>query len=195
MKILSRRAVTVLVFGILAAARSAAAQYDGAPHGLQALVPSETLARNPSAGLPLNLSAPPEVHLLADQMWQRSPTFRRQATRLAAAPELRITIRQGLPRHSGMTRAETTCYREGGLIARAETWIPSGSDAVELLAHELEHIIEQLDDVDLPELQKHADSGVRAGSVPGQFETVRAITIGRLVAKEMRNRPVVMAAR
>jgi hypothetical protein len=115
--------------------------------------------------------------------------------RLAAAPGLQITISQGRARPAGMTRAETTCYREGGLVARAEMWIPLGIEAVELLAHELEHIIEQLDDVDLPALQKHAGSGVRTGSTPGQFETVRAITVGRLVAKEMRNRPVLMAAR
>jgi hypothetical protein len=93
-----------------------------------------------------------------------------------------------------MIRAETTCYRTRGAIARADVWIPVGADAVELLAHELEHVIEQLDDVDLPALQKFADSGVRVDPA-GQFETDRAITIGRLVAKEMRNRPVLMAAR
>jgi hypothetical protein len=197
MKILSRRVVTLFAFGLLAAARAAGAQTaaTGADRGSLVLLPSETLARNPSAGLPLNLVAPPEVHLLAEQMWRRSPSFRRQAMRLAAAPGLRITISQGRARPAGMTRAETTCHREGGLVTRAEMWIPLGIEAVELLAHELEHIIEQLDDVDLPDLQKQAGSGVRTGPTPGQFETVRAITVGRLVAKEMWSRPVLMAAR
>jgi hypothetical protein len=189
--------VSLVVFAVLAAAPPAAAQSETAESDYRSpeLLTPETSARGASATLPLDLLAPAEVHRLAEQMWHKSPTFRRQATRLAAAPGLRIAIRQGQRRSVGTTRAETTCYRERGLLARAEMWIPIGPDAIELLAHELEHIIEQLDEVDLPALQKHAGSGVHAGPVPGQFETIRAMTVGQLVAKEMKGGPVVMAAR
>ena len=55
-----------------------------------------------------------------------------------------------------------------------------------MVAHELEHIIEQLDDVDLREKARRARSGVRL--IQGNdlvFETLRARRIGRRVLEEV----------
>ena len=55
-------------------------------------------------------------------------------------------------------------------------------DAAELIAHELEHILEQLDGVDL---QAQAGNGVVWKAGDGAFETRRAIEAGRRVAREI----------
>ena len=59
----------------------------------------------------------------------------------------------------------------------------------ELVAHELEHVVEQLDRVDLPRRATAAASGVTRGPrgalFPEYFETERARQIGRRVAGEV----------
>jgi len=54
-----------------------------------------------------------------------------------------------------------------------------------LIAHEFEHIIEQLDGVDLPLMASRTASGVHR--VPGSehFETDRAIAAGHRVSEEV----------
>ena len=62
---------------------------------------------------------------------------------------------------------------------------PSG-DPVLLIAHEFEHILEQLDGVDLPSMATRVATGVRLVPESGHFETDRAIAAGRQVASEVR---------
>jgi hypothetical protein len=158
------------------------------------LVPVSDASQPSMPAGPPTLIASADIRQLAAEMWQGSPTFRRQSARLAAAPGLQITIRQGVPKRDATTRAETTCRRAAGVLVHADVWIPYGIEAYELLAHELEHVIEQLDELDLPALERQSGSGVWA-STRGQFETVRATAVGRIVAREMWNRPAVVAAR
>ncbi|MEP6918333.1 MAG: hypothetical protein ABJC89_21985 [Acidobacteriota bacterium] len=194
MKIYSRFAILAASVFLFVAPRSDAQSVTSAPAELAWMsAASEPSTPSGPAGPP-NLIAAPDIRQLAATMWQGSPTFRRQSARIAAAPGLQISIQQGMPKPGAPTRAETTCRREAGVLVSATVWIPYGYDAYELLAHELEHIIEQLDDLDLPALERQSGSGVW-GSARGQFETVRATAIGRLVAKEMWNRPAVVAAR
>lgn len=67
--------------------------------------------------------------------------------------------------------------------------IGSLDDQVELIAHEIEHVIEQLDGVDLRVRATLPASGVRSRDHGDEFETTRAIRVGRMVAAEVR-RPV-----
>jgi hypothetical protein len=55
-----------------------------------------------------------------------------------------------------------------------------------LIAHEFEHILEQLDEVDLPSMAARPATGVH--TVPGSdhFETDRAIAAGRAVRAEVK---------
>ena len=71
----------------------------------------------------------------------------------------------------------------GQLIASVE--INPYGDFTELLAHELEHVIEQLDGIDLAAKATVARSGVR-NCADGTFETSRAVRVGALVALEAR---------
>jgi hypothetical protein len=53
---------------------------------------------------------------------------------------------------------------------------------VEYLAHELEHVLEQIEGVDLVRLKRQRVDGV--AHVGGQDETARARSVGRAVARE-----------
>jgi len=131
--------------------------------------------------LPPNVQMPAEYDDLVDAMLLSSPTFRAQCTRIARAPQLHITVRRSLfaPPQSAMTRL----VRQAGRLD-AEVELSPFGDVVLLIAHEFEHIIEQLDGVDLGSLAGRSGTGVRTDPRTGQFETERAIAIGQRVARE-----------
>ncbi len=67
----------------------------------------------------------------------------------------------------------------------AHVTVPHGD--VEMIAHELEHIIEQLDEVDLAQKARRSRSGVRAtDGGRSVFETTRALHVGLRVVQEAR---------
>jgi hypothetical protein len=69
--------------------------------------------------------------------------------------------------------------------------IPALDNVVELIAHEIEHVIEQLDGIDLPAHAARKDSSVtELESDETMFETVRARRVGALVASEVRQQAV-----
>ena len=77
----------------------------------------------------------------------------------------RIEIRAGTPQRATVY-LELTLWR-----------------APELLAHEIEHVLEQIDGVNLRALASTGVQGVRR--IGDAYETSRAIAIGRLVADEV----------
>ena len=66
----------------------------------------------------------------------------------------------------------------------ADIEILSVLDLTELIAHEFEHVLEQLDGVDLQALAHTGDARQLAD---GAFETARAVTAGQRVAGEVVN--------
>jgi hypothetical protein len=132
---------------------------------------------------PPNLAVPSAYQPAVATMLERSPMFRRQCLRLAAAPHLAVVVRITHPNNAG-PRARTQIRREGGQLS-ADVEINPYGDFSELLAHELEHIIEQLDGIDLAAKSNVARSGVRL-CADGTFETSRAVRVGTLVALEAR---------
>ena len=119
------------------------------------------------------------------EMCRRSPTFRRQLIRLADAPGLVVTVAVRRARPSSDAEATTRFAREHRRLRRADVEIGPADNAslVELIAHELEHVLEQLDDVNLtatgprPRRQLNRRQG-------RSFETARARQIGLDVAAE-----------
>jgi Tol biopolymer transport system component len=89
---------------------------------------------------------------------------------------------EDLPRRPSLSRARTVLGRKDSSLASANVYLKPSLDAPELIAHELEHILEQLDGVDL---QAQAGNGVVWKSGDGDFETRRAIEAGRRVAREI----------
>ena len=125
---------------------------------------------------------PGATRRLLERMWRGSATFRRQCARLADA-RAAVAIDFHHSRQAN-TDAETVVTQRGGLRAT----IHLRADDVDLvmhLAHEVEHVLEQIDHVDLALAVASRVHGARATRQGEAFETSRAIAVGRLVAREV----------
>ena len=137
------------------------------------------------AGLPPNLSAAAVFKPYLDRMVQTSPTFRSQCRRLGAAPSVRVQLRLEDPQRRPSFRARTVLARDKGVVVAAHIFLYPSPDAVELIAHEIEHVLEPLDGADL---KAHVGSGNVWKREDGAFETRRATEAGLRVAREVRER-------
>jgi hypothetical protein len=150
-------------------------------------VEHETAADRGPVTIPENIVTNATYRASLAAMLRVSPTFRRQCIRIARSAHLRVILQRSLfpdVRSDGaLTRISRT--PQGGL--EADVQIGMFGDQVLLVAHEFEHILEQLDEVDLPALADRSGTGVRAVAGPGHFETDRAIAAGRRVAEEVSN--------
>jgi hypothetical protein len=138
-----------------------------------------------SITLPQNLRVPPMYQPYVDSMLRWSPTFRRQCLRLAQAPWLTVVLAPLPVGRSDMIRARTHFETDADGRRTATMAIGSLDDQVELIAHELEHVIEQLDGVDLRARATLPETGVHSLKDAG-FETVRAARAGRAASEEVR---------
>ena len=124
---------------------------------------------------------------LIDDLLSRSPAFRRQWQRLERFP--RLTIRIELVHANQISHdahaATTIAVLHDGSVDAAVA-IPGGRRLAELVAHEMEHILERLDGVNAANQHALGDHSVRRGS--GTFETARAVLVGQLVAKQLQPR-------
>ena len=137
------------------------------------------------AELPPNLSAAAVFTPYLERMVRTSPTFRRQCKRLGAAPSVRVQLRLEDPQRRPSFRARTVLERDRGVVVAAHIFLYPSSDAVELIAHEIEHVLEQLDGVDL---EAQVGSGHVWKREDGAFETRRAIEAGLRVPREVKER-------
>ena len=131
-----------------------------------------------------NLMVAPIYQPLIAVMLARSPTFRRQCMRIAAAPDLSVHITTNPPVGS-RSAALTRIHRRPGGRVEAIVQVGISDRLAELIAHELEHVIEQLDGIDLSVKARLRASGVRRLSEIEAYETRRAIVTGQRVAREV----------
>ena len=140
-----------------------------------------------SVVIPPNLIVPPVFRRVVDSMVRGSATFRRQCLRIANAPGMTIVLDWFHPHATDHLRARTVLSTTPDGRRYATVGIRPLDDPVELIAHEMEHVIEQLDAVDLRTLATVPTSGVRGCDCRDQgFETIRAIRAGRAAAEEVR---------
>jgi len=115
------------------------------------------------------------------RLLERSETFREQCSRIAGTRYLRVvfSVARSLPEGS---RAQTTIerYQAGAMVA----WVSLkfAEDYVELIPHELEHVIEQIDHVRLSEEAARQEAW---RSRNGAYETRRAMAVGLRVRQEV----------
>jgi hypothetical protein len=136
--------------------------------------------------VPSNIIAPQSHRALMEHMLRRSAMFRRQCQRIGATPDLLVRV-ESADVGSPWTRARTNIAKQpdGTLLATVQLAAPE--HYVELIAHEFEHIIEQLDGIDLPSRARLGSTGVsRAFASANAFETERAKRIGMMVSAEVR---------
>ena len=153
-----------LSVGVLASASNAAARDDEAPR------------------------APPPPHVVIDEALRdrlheslaRSATLQRQFAVIAGAMAIvEVRLSGPLPLHH---RAEAIIKRYDSGFIRARILLTPSVNSVELLAHELEHVVEQIEGVDLAAL---ARTGGATRGDDGFFETARARDAGRTAASEV----------
>jgi hypothetical protein len=131
--------------------------------------------------LPPNLILSRKVKRLVEEVWRRSPTFRLQCERISQAQWLRVSISfivRTVP--AARYRAQTFIDRGTG-TARIEIYTPQ--NIVELIGHEFEHVVEQIEGVNLATLAAE-DSDQALRHADGGFETARALKAGRKVEVE-----------
>ena len=137
--------------------------------------------------LPGTMLIDPELHRSVEAMLKQSPTFRQQYERIAATPKLIVSARIDIKVTHKTFRARSCIRRyDSGLIVVSMEIAP---DAVrpEWIAHEFEHILEQLDGIDVAALALRRRPGIWFSS--GEMvETVRPTKAGHLVRDEMRAR-------
>ena len=73
----------------------------------------------------------------------------------------------------------------GAMMVDTTIFVPT--DLVEIIVHELEHVCEQVEGVDLPALARQRSHGVY--SLNGHYETAQAIRAGQNASREYRGGP------
>lgn len=134
--------------------------------------------------LPANIDMPHDLAQLLADIYRRSQTFRTQCARIAQVQLLRVTVRLDTAMRSSC-RAFTIVRRRGFAIV-AEIHVPPNSALfAEMVGHEFEHVLEQLEGLNLRALAQVRGSGVHQVE-SDLFETDRAQRIGKIVAGEVR---------
>jgi len=137
----------------------------------------------PRTVLPANVELLANIGPVLQRVYDRSPTFRAQCERIANAANLhvRVYVSASIP---ARCRAYTVVRRREYQI-RADVYLPPSSDHSELIAHEFEHLLEQIEGLDLRRMARRWGSGVREVERE-TFETDRAQFTGRVVRAEVR---------
>jgi len=141
-----------------------------------------------------NVAAPPRVSYahpglapLVEDVARRSPFLRRQLERLMGDERVLLSLTIVNRRTLTGMRAVTHIERIDSGRLRADIAIGLDIDVAELLGHELEHVIERLDGVDVSRALDRGDAAVHH-SAAHAFETKRAQLAGRIVSAERAGR-------
>lgn len=123
------------------------------------------------------------------EMWLRARTFRRQVARLSAEPALRVAINPWAGPRPPTVGARTRFSRRAFVLVQAdvEVGVRDLNTVVEVIAHEVEHILEQLDGVMLSRsIGRQGVSALDPYRRTVDLETARAQSVGKTVAREFR---------
>ncbi len=144
----------------------------------------ETGSRPRCEELPSNLEIPAMYRANVVRLVDRSPTLRRQCAAIGAASvTVHVVIHTAAPLVDDCRARGTFRWLPSG---RLDAWIdlPFNRDFPELLAHELEHVLEQIEGVSLSDLADRGLDGVKR-TRDGAFETRRALDAGHMAAVEV----------
>ena len=134
--------------------------------------------------MPPNITVAPELHDVVADMLRESATFRGQIRLLGHMRHVLVRIRLESPaRPARSVRAQSDLARHefGAITALVRVW--SRPNAIELIAHELEHVLEFAAGANyrmLAMLEPASVWELRGGS----FETARAVDAGLRVKRE-----------
>ena len=142
-------------------------------------------ASDETFSIPANLQMSRDLQPRFKAMLAASPTFRSQCQRLADQTALYVRLIVDPRLTDGPIRARSVIsrLRSGAVVAFVS--IGASPDPAEWLAHEIEHVIEQLEGVKLQALAAMNQNVWRTSR--DTFETDRAIRAGRAVLDEVRS--------
>lgn len=138
-----------------------------------------------SGRLPVNVHIDAVLAPRVQLMLERSATFRGQCRRLAAAPWVHVGVRMGpyfLDRQG--YRAYSTIQRPQPKLLVAVVTLQSSADPSLWIGHEFEHLVEQIDEVDVVHLASRLRDAWHTRQ--GMVETGRAVRAGNRVFDEVR---------
>jgi hypothetical protein len=169
----------MMVLVVLGASRSSAQA-----GGLSSAGTAPCAAFGAVVHLPDTVQVADDLRRPVDTMLRKSPAFRSQCRQIARVPQLYARVRIDVRLVDKPYRARTTIHRLSSGAIVADIDITSLGDPTEWLAHELEHLIEQLDGLELRDLARRRQGAWH--SADEMFETDRAIRMGRTVLDEVR---------
>jgi hypothetical protein len=152
------------------------------PHNAGMAPARATVCDAPTFSLPASIALEDGLEPVVRWALEYSPTFRQQCRTLVAEQGFTATVRV-TARTPGTDLRARAVFREdddGRLAADIE--IRNSSELPELLGHEIEHLIERLDGVDLAALTARGEARQLSD---GAFETARAIAAGHRVSGEV----------
>ncbi len=169
--------LTSVLVGVMTGAASASERCGEAP---RTMVNGAKGGAPESRKLPANVRMPDVLRRALEDALPHSPTLRRQMDVIAAAPRFRVNVVFGGMRGNAYD-ALSRFYRHewGAILVEVTLYMPG--NLIQLMAHELEHICEQIEGVDL----RAAAGGAEAYVVGDRYETARAIAIGHQVWREV----------
>jgi hypothetical protein len=132
------------------------------------------------SSLPCPLVIGDDLRPFAQLAWDHSATFRKQCRTLGAA-RATVIVHSASSREIYRADARISVSSEGTIFARVR--VRDDINPVELIAHELEHVLERVEGVNL--LMESRGGGSRVTLSRSAFETRRAIEAGRRVAQEV----------
>ena len=139
----------------------------------------------PVAPMPVSIQLSMDLLARVEAMRQQSPTFRQQFERILGASRLVLTgrIDYGLSSQQAFRARSTIRRYDSGLLV-VSVDIGPGTNQTEWIAHEFEHVLEQLEGLDLAaRADRHERGAWYSGG--GMIETTRATRTGRAVRDEM----------
>ena len=162
---------------------SAAPSPSATAPGIDLLMPEAIGARLTAASPRASIEVDGKLQGLIDDLLQRSPAFRRQWQRMLCAARLSVRIELVHADRVLYAHAATavSTLPDGSVLAVVA--IPGGLRRAELVAHEVEHILERLDGARVASQHALGDTSVRRAS--GTFETARAVLVGQIVAAQL----------
>lgn len=130
---------------------------------------------------PCRLVVKPTLLGVVEEGWERSPTLRQQCRELGDASS--VVVLEWRQTRDSQSRASTRMGTNIAGVVVARVYVPPVGHAIELVAHELEHVLEKTRGQDLATESRRRGSGVWQAF--DGFESQRAIDIGRQVAREV----------
>jgi hypothetical protein len=175
---MTNRVFAMMVLVVLAASRS----WAQADAGSARTAPCRAFGAD--LHMPDTIQVADDLRRSVDTMLRKSAAFRSQCRQIARAPQLYARVKIDPRIVNKPYRARSTICRltSGAIVAVID--IAAVGDPTELLAHEFEHLIEQLDGLELRDLARRRQGAWHSDDE--MFETDRAIRMGRTVLDEVR---------